>query len=240
MAGASPPPPPELHYGSSSSTKAPENPPWPPVAKSLAEKRKLVWDLARGRCYWTGNILRDYGFHVSNAHPLLGCFRCHEAHPYTRRERRAVLLATSALTLPPSAIFGVDLYNERELNTLFLVEVLVLVTLPIMVAQAVLDWLSVLDLYVQRDGSGRVGEMPGWFEPSQLFAWVVRQFKRACLAAALGLSLLMLFVCVAVLGRDNAPTTTLGCLLSLPGASAGCSGLSQTWPSRGAASPLGG
>eukprot|EP00928_Gymnodinium_smaydae_P072955 TRINITY_DN56228_c0_g1_i1.p1 TRINITY_DN56228_c0_g1~~TRINITY_DN56228_c0_g1_i1.p1 ORF type:complete len:395 (-),score=75.38 TRINITY_DN56228_c0_g1_i1:60-1244(-) len=112
------------------------------------------------RPFWSDNFCDDYSFHVSNNHPLLGCFFCSPLHPYSKTERLLVLFVTSMYTIAATCLVnsasseagelsGFDLHRVMFLPTLFFV------TIPVMLAQVVLEQFSVLDVYLRVDADAR-------------------------------------------------------------------------------------
>mmetsp|Transcript_107850 Transcript_107850/g.300706 ORF Transcript_107850/g.300706 Transcript_107850/m.300706 type:complete len:483 (+) Transcript_107850:184-1632(+) len=63
--------------------------------------------LLAGRCFWSGEPIYDYSFHVANTHLVFGCLFCHPAHPYEKYERLFVLLNVVCLIVFPVAAFSV-------------------------------------------------------------------------------------------------------------------------------------
>lgn len=81
----------------------------------------------RGRCYYSGEVVFDYVFHMANRHFFLGCFLAHPAHPFSKRERIAVALIIMPLVVFPIAAFSLGFAGEtgweRTLFILFIVAV---------------------------------------------------------------------------------------------------------------------
>uniref|UniRef100_A0A7S0FAU5 Uncharacterized protein n=1 Tax=Pyrodinium bahamense TaxID=73915 RepID=A0A7S0FAU5_9DINO len=169
-------------------------------AKDFDLETELAWQLARGHCYWSGSWLRDYAFHVQNAHPLLSCCFCHAAHPYSKAERTAVLLMTTALTVPPAAVLSVEVGKQEGLKGTLALDIFVFITMPVMFLQALLELLAVLDFYVESrsPGSGLSGQC------LRGVAAGVRALKGCCFLGTLLLAALALGVCAAVLAHEGA------------------------------------
>lgn len=107
--------------------------------------------------YWSGNCFFDWIFFVLQWHPLLGVFFCHPAHPYSKRERIAVLIFECAATLLPSALLVlcseaaekggiVDKDHEEKLSHGL---ILVCVTLPVAIVELLLYQLAIVDVYIK-------------------------------------------------------------------------------------------
>lgn len=58
-----------------------------PAAWRFEYPLELRMDLAQDRAYWSGEVLHDYVFHLSNTSLFIGPIMCHPAHPFTRMER---------------------------------------------------------------------------------------------------------------------------------------------------------
>ncbi|CAE8686292.1 unnamed protein product [Polarella glacialis] len=133
---------------------------------------QLVKDLA-GTYYWSGDVSRDWAFFVANWHPLLGICLSHPSHPWQKTERLSSFVITSSLTLLPSA-FLVKLVNEdlEGGGHMTAMSIFVFVTLPVMLLEVVLYYVSIADMYCKGncccDMIGRVG----------------RCFKRCCFCAS--------------------------------------------------------
>lgn len=87
----------------------------------------LESDLLNGRCYWSGEVIYDYAFHVANKHLFIGILACHPAHPFSKWERAVVALINSMLIVFPVAAFSVKFGDTGVARTMV---VLIGVTLP--------------------------------------------------------------------------------------------------------------
>lgn len=123
---------------------------------------QLEWDLASSY-NWSGDMWKDYWYFVANWHPLFGICFAHPAHPWKREQRLVTLVMTIAMTallpalrawlLHHTATSGDKEPSPEELHgpvILWLVsqwKIFTHVTIPVMLWQAALYRLSILDLY---------------------------------------------------------------------------------------------
>mmetsp|Transcript_4991 Transcript_4991/g.12154 ORF Transcript_4991/g.12154 Transcript_4991/m.12154 type:complete len:663 (+) Transcript_4991:52-2040(+) len=89
--------------------------------------RDVTLDLMNNRCYWSGEVIYDYAFHIANKHMYFGVLFCHPAHPYSKWERLVVCIIVSLFIIFPVSAFSVTFGSEGSLHTLV---TLVLVTVP--------------------------------------------------------------------------------------------------------------
>lgn len=165
-------------------------------------QQEVAFDLAIGRCFWTGSWFQDYKFHVCNDHPLLSCCFCHKDHPYSKGERCAVLLVITALAIPPSAVLGVAL-REHQVHVSHTLAVFLFVTLPVMVLQYILAKLAVLDFYIRY--FGWISSSVNCFSTClQKLANSVQFFKNWCFFWALVFSAIILIASVEYLAHVQA------------------------------------
>eukprot|EP00928_Gymnodinium_smaydae_P037718 TRINITY_DN26142_c0_g1_i1.p1 TRINITY_DN26142_c0_g1~~TRINITY_DN26142_c0_g1_i1.p1 ORF type:complete len:315 (-),score=61.19 TRINITY_DN26142_c0_g1_i1:117-1061(-) len=80
---------------------------------------RLTHKLAALSCYWSGNIFRDYIFHVFNRHSVLSVFFAHPANPYTKVERFGLLVIMTLLTFAASTFL---VWIQRRLEAQFTCE----------------------------------------------------------------------------------------------------------------------
>lgn len=120
---------------------------------------RLQRDLLNSK-YWSGNCLKDYCFWVVNSHPLIGMFCSHPAHPLNKVERIAIFMFSCCLSMLPTALIinsmekAVDnnVLDEANAEKIDFVLVLVCVTLPVMIWETVLTYLSIGDAYCKGRG----------------------------------------------------------------------------------------
>eukprot|EP00418_Pyrodinium_bahamense_P087233 CAMPEP_0179060206 /NCGR_PEP_ID=MMETSP0796-20121207/25746_1 /TAXON_ID=73915 /ORGANISM="Pyrodinium bahamense, Strain pbaha01" /LENGTH=260 /DNA_ID=CAMNT_0020756981 /DNA_START=55 /DNA_END=837 /DNA_ORIENTATION=- len=112
------------------------------------ELGRLQRDLA-GSYYWSGGFCQDFVFFVANWHPLLGMCCSHPLHPWTKGARIATFFLSCGLSMLPSAlIVSVEAHAEREdVELLWGVLVFVCVTVPIIIWEVILYWVSVSDMF---------------------------------------------------------------------------------------------
>lgn len=89
--------------------------------------RELQLGLMNQRCYWSGEVIYDYMFHLANKHMYFGCVFCHPAHPYSKWERWAVAILVSMFIIFPVSAISVKFGQYSIARTVFL---LIGVTLP--------------------------------------------------------------------------------------------------------------
>uniref|UniRef100_A0A7R9ZZW8 Uncharacterized protein n=1 Tax=Pyrodinium bahamense TaxID=73915 RepID=A0A7R9ZZW8_9DINO len=99
---------------------------------------RLQWDLANSY-YWTGEYMSDFVFFVKQWHPLIGMFLCHPNHPWDKKERLMMFLASLALTMVPSAYIADKHPDHKQVWTVFLISI------PDTIAGVVLYQLSILE-----------------------------------------------------------------------------------------------
>lgn len=184
-------------------------------------------DLLRGRAYWTGDLSADYGFHVANDHPLLSCFLAHPAHPYSKLERFAVLVLVSFLTFPPTfailrwskqlqakqaketGVVGEVLAMEQLFTRLGAqLEILLLVTVPSLVIQLILESLAILDFQLQ-EGTG-LGKYVACRPLCECAARCIVTIKQSCLVFSFGLACLIYYLSASTLGRKTSMVDAIG------------------------------
>jgi hypothetical protein len=149
--------------------------------------------LIAGRCHWTGDWWKDYGFHIINWHPLLSIGCCDPMNPYGNVERFAVLMVMSSLTLLPYVYLEQTLGHETldffwfsvDGPTASLIARSILVTIPAMLLQYTIEYLIYFDVTFQMFGSVRY---VGCF--FRCTAFCMRCSKRCFFCFALGLSLI--------------------------------------------------
>jgi len=184
-------------------------------------------DLLRGRAYWTGDFAADYGFHVANEHPLLSCFFSHPAHPYNKLERLAVLIIVTFLTFPPT--FAILRWSKhvqgkqarepgiagevQAMEQLFTrlgaqLEILLLVTVPSLIIQLILETLAILDFQLQ-EGTG-LGRYLACKPLCECAARCVVLVKQSCLVFSFGLAGLVFYISVSTLGRRASMADAMG------------------------------
>mmetsp|Transcript_22795 Transcript_22795/g.65552 ORF Transcript_22795/g.65552 Transcript_22795/m.65552 type:complete len:628 (-) Transcript_22795:66-1949(-) len=134
--------------------------------------REVQWDLLNMRCYWSGEIIYDYAFHVANKHMYLGCFLSHPAHPYTKLERFIVCtMVTSFITCMVAAIsVAVGAWGYKRLILMVLV-----VTVP----------YNILKLYliqIAQHDPARMMEEGQFHGPRRSLQWEIA-FLSGCLLA---------------------------------------------------------
>jgi len=95
--------------------------------KPAEYSRELQLGLMHGRCYWSGEVIYDYMFHIANKHLYLGCLFCHPAHPLSKWERICIAMLVSLFIIFPVAAFSVN-YGQTGLTRSFII--LVCVTVP--------------------------------------------------------------------------------------------------------------
>lgn len=107
---------------------------------------RLAYALAGGRTYWSGHFCKDYLFHVQNEHPLLSCFCCHPKHPYSKKERWAVVFIGSSLTVCGTLIcrsfldsWGISDFTKQ-------VVILAFITTPVCIVELMLAQLAIMDV----------------------------------------------------------------------------------------------
>jgi hypothetical protein len=72
---------------------------------SARVRQTLEQRLVRGDLHWTGEVIQDYVFHVSNTHTFIGIFFCHREHPYEWWERLIIATCVCLLIVFPVAAF---------------------------------------------------------------------------------------------------------------------------------------
>lgn len=67
----------------------------------------VMSDLLDHRCYWSGEFMFDYIFHLANQHTFISCLFCHPAHPLEKHERVFLLTLVCLLLIFPVSAFSV-------------------------------------------------------------------------------------------------------------------------------------
>merc|ERR1712060_810781 len=88
---------------------------------------QTIRDLLNNRCYWSGEVLYDYAFHIANKHMFLGVLFSHPAHPYSKLERLYGLTLICLLIVFPVSALTIGLPLEAHERALV---IWVMVTLP--------------------------------------------------------------------------------------------------------------
>lgn len=111
--------------------------------------RSFVKDLLHGRLYWSGEVLYDYAFHISNKHLYLGCLFAHPAHPYSKRERFIVGIIVCSLI-----VFPVSAYSETfgETGLVRTIVIMVGATIPRNVLKLYLIQITQLEEEFELEG----------------------------------------------------------------------------------------
>jgi len=100
------------------------------------------------RCYWSGEVIYDYAFHLANKHMFLSCFLCHPANPCAKWERIVVCFLVSLLIVFPVAAWSL---NHPSGPMRFLL-ILFLVTYPRNVLRLYLMHLNVQQEMLEYQG----------------------------------------------------------------------------------------
>lgn len=95
--------------------------------KPRYDRERFVDDLLYDRNYWSGEVLYDWAFHISNTHAFLGPFLCHPYHPFSAWERLFVLAMLIPITLFPVGLISALLDQSSILRPIV---VLIAVTAP--------------------------------------------------------------------------------------------------------------
>mmetsp|Transcript_63455 Transcript_63455/g.147874 ORF Transcript_63455/g.147874 Transcript_63455/m.147874 type:complete len:591 (-) Transcript_63455:94-1866(-) len=88
---------------------------------------QLMLDLMNHRSYWSGIVIFDYAFHIANKHIFLGPLFCHPAHPFSKKERLAVMIINVLLIIFPVSAMTAKFGKDSMVRTIL---VAVLVTIP--------------------------------------------------------------------------------------------------------------
>lgn len=115
--------------------------------------REIQLDLMNMRCYWSGEVIYDYAFHIANKHMYLGVLFSHPAHPYSKWERLVVCIIVSLFIVFPISAFSVKFGQEGIAH---LVAVVCFVTLPRNVLKLYLISIAQQDAYEELEGGHKV------------------------------------------------------------------------------------
>jgi len=141
--------------------------------------------------YWSGKFTKDYLFFVCNWHPFLGMFLSHPQHPWSKLERILTFIISCSFTMLPVAI--AKKYGRMpDFPGITDVAVFGLITVPVMITEVALYWLSIGDIYCA--GSGHAGDCCGK---------LVNLIKHCCLGGSLFLSVLFVVVSYSMLHEDD-------------------------------------
>eukprot|EP00927_Polykrikos_kofoidii_P048753 TRINITY_DN42968_c0_g1_i1.p1 TRINITY_DN42968_c0_g1~~TRINITY_DN42968_c0_g1_i1.p1 ORF type:complete len:805 (-),score=119.93 TRINITY_DN42968_c0_g1_i1:96-2510(-) len=83
---------------------------------SGVQSKALEQDLILGRCYWSGEVLHDYVFHVANSSLFVGVVAAHPAHPFSKVER-FVLSTVICVTLVCLSAAAAALIDSDPIDT---------------------------------------------------------------------------------------------------------------------------
>lgn len=168
------------------------------------------------RYVWTGSFRSDYWFHVCNFHPLLACFFCHPAHPYSRREHQGVLVITIAWTTALTAYVFRQSQDKPPEGLWGQVLILIFVTIPVLIIHAICegmilgDWLLEYGADQWKAKTTRCASFTSFTK--QLSDWV-RQFesvKENVLTFNVVLSLILAFVAFVIINFNSGVWTAVG------------------------------
>jgi len=98
-----------------------------PSGKTFPKEEELQLGLMSGRCYWSGEVMYDYIFHLANKHLFLGCLFCHPLHPYSKWERVFVGIMICLFIIFPVSAFSLKCGPNGSARTVLL---LLFVTIP--------------------------------------------------------------------------------------------------------------
>lgn len=161
------------------------------VCQATGEDRETSPYLDDLRCqlaqsfYWTGSFPRDLLFFICNWHPFAGMLLCHPCHPWSKRDRFMTFLVSCSITMLPSALLIKSLGGVLAAPTIFLA-----ITLPVMVIEVALYWLSVGDIFFKGGRLAFCGD-------------VMACLKHGCFCSSLTVSVLALLLSYLALGGEQ-------------------------------------
>lgn len=156
-------------------------------------------DLMNQRCFWSGEVIYDYAFHLANKHLYLGVLFSHPAHPFSKWERLVVCIIVSLFIVFPVAAFSVKIGTTGMMRTLV---ILVAVTLP----------RNILKLYlIQITQQDYVEELEEGAGPDGNRARSALQWEVGFLAICILICAVMVAACVFYI--QAATTQSLGLVL---------------------------
>jgi len=158
--------------------------------------RETQMDLMNNRCYWSGEIIYDYAFHIANKHMYLGVLLAHPAHPYSKWERLVVLIIVSLFIVFPVSAFSLKVGTSGGLH---LVVILFFVTLPRNLLKLYLVQITQQDAVMELEE----GQHPDSARCRQALQWEIGFLAFCCLICGLTVAICVVYI-------QNATTTPLG------------------------------
>lgn len=111
--------------------------------------RQIELDLLNHRCYWSGEVIYDYAFHLANKHLFIGPLFCHPVHPLAKWERWIVVAITICLLIFPVAAFSAAFGQDSLTRSII---VLVFATAPRNLLKLYLMDVSQADSVLELEG----------------------------------------------------------------------------------------
>eukprot|EP00443_Scrippsiella_acuminata_P017345 CAMPEP_0115186476 /NCGR_PEP_ID=MMETSP0270-20121206/10000_1 /TAXON_ID=71861 /ORGANISM="Scrippsiella trochoidea, Strain CCMP3099" /LENGTH=238 /DNA_ID=CAMNT_0002599599 /DNA_START=124 /DNA_END=840 /DNA_ORIENTATION=- len=147
----------------------------------------LQYQLAQSY-YWSGSFMKDYFFFVANWHPFLGMLLSHPYHPWTKKERFLTFVVSCSITMLPVALFMESFHGGNQAEVVLgQVAIFMGITLPVMLIEVALYWLSIGDIFCK----------------GGCCAQIVGGTKNCCLCVSLFISAICILASLAFIGDHD-------------------------------------
>jgi len=149
--------------------------------------RMVRLDLLHNRCYYSGEVIYDYAFHMANKHLFLGVFSCHPAHPYSKWERLITCTLVCLFIVFPVSACSVKLGDDGLLHDAV---ICACVTLPRNLLKVYLNKITQQDEVEELEE----GHRPAGDHVSRALQWEIAFLALCVLSCALTVGVCVLYI----------------------------------------------